>query len=256
MNKKFEREKFNMLKKLVRTLIPIPILLALAACSAIKLPGSSTAAPLAQPGDRQFQFDPANQPIETRLALGTLGLEGSENAVTAEQAQSLLPLWKGVKTLSAGESASQDEIDALYQQIEELMTQAQLDAIQNMGMSPEDTRALMEKYGIQFSQGNFDPNAQGTPGARPNLSEDQIVTLRAQRSQSGGNGGFSSGGQGGSFTPPDGFVPGQGFSGSGTRAQSTPQSGQNGQFNRSFRRGGSAMFVDPLILLLTERAAS
>ncbi len=255
--KTVERNIWHMFKKIVRYLVPIPVLLALAACSALNLPGAAAAAPTAQPGGAQFQFDPASQPVESRLALGTLALEGTANAVTAEQAQSLLPLWKAVKSLSAGDNPSQDEIDALYQQIEDTMTPAQLDAIRNAGLSQENLQALMQKYGIQFPQGGFGgPNAQGTPGANPGLSADQIATLRAERAQRAQNGG----GDGGGFTLPDGFVPGQGFNGGGgraQRAQGTPQPGQSEQFNRGFNRGGAnTLFVDPLITLLEQRASS
>ncbi len=245
-----------MLKKTVRYLFPISLALALAACSSLRLPGSSTPTPQNQQGGLQSQFDPANQPLETRLALGTLALEGTSNAVTADEAKTLAPLWKGVKALSASSTASQAEIDALYKQIEDSMTPAQIDAIKNLKLSQQDSQALMQKYGIQFPQGNFG-GANGTPGA-PNISQDQIATLRAERSSRAGSG--QNGGT-------DGFIPGQGgfgrgagdqggsfVPGQGGFTQRTPQPGATCPAGRNFRGGMNTIFVDPLISLLDQRA--
>ena len=96
-------------KKLV-VLLTLLLLAALSACTTIQLPWSATATPAGIPG-----FQPgADQPIESKLALGTLILEDGEQAVTAEEAKTLLPLWKAVKSLSSSQTASQDEINALY----------------------------------------------------------------------------------------------------------------------------------------------
>ncbi len=228
-----------MFKKIARYLIPIPVLLALAACSVLKLPGASSAAAQSnQPSQQgqQGQFDLANQPLESKLAVGTLALEGTSNAVTADEAKTLAPLWKGVKALSASQTASQDEISALYTQIEGAMTPAQIDAIKNINLNQQEMQALMQKYNIQFPQGNFSRN--GTPGA-PNISQSQIATLRAERSANGG-GGF---GRGGGFGGANGFT------------QRTPQAGRTPGANRGgFRGGFNNIFIDPLITMLDQRA--
>lgn len=49
----------------------------------------------------------------TKLALGTLKLEGTSQAVTAAQAAELLTLWEGYKSLSNSNTSSQVELDAL-----------------------------------------------------------------------------------------------------------------------------------------------
>ncbi len=239
-----------MFKKFIRYLFPIPMVLALAACSVLKLPGAGSAAaqqsqpnqPQSQPGNPQSSFDPANQPLEYRLALGTLALEGTPNAVTPAEAKNLVVLWKGVKSLSASQTASQDEINALYQQIQDTLTPAQIQAIQSQQVSQAELQTLMQKYKIQLPQGGFERN--GTPGAPSNLSQEQIATLRASRSQNGGSG------NGGS-----GFVPGQDFGGNGGfRAQRTPQPGVTRVARSGFRAGGNNIFIDPLITLLEQRA--
>ena len=45
------------------------------------------------------------------LALGTFKLEGTEQAVTAEQSANLLPLWQVYQSLTASDTAAQAEIE-------------------------------------------------------------------------------------------------------------------------------------------------
>ena len=52
------------------------------------------------------------------MVVGTFKLEGTDNAVTADQAAKLLPLWQVYKDLSASTSAAQEEVDALAEQIQ------------------------------------------------------------------------------------------------------------------------------------------
>ena len=54
----------------------------------------------------------------TKLALGTLKLEGTSQAVTAAQASELLTLWQGYKSLDNSDTSSQVELDALVKQIQ------------------------------------------------------------------------------------------------------------------------------------------
>ena len=107
-------------------------------------------------------------PQQTQLILGTLNLEGTENAVTAEQAAELLPMWYVLKDISASDTAAQEEIDGLVSQIQETMTEAQTQAITDMNLSPRDMMAVMQINGV--SAGGTRPttsqsgqNAQGVP---------------------------------------------------------------------------------------------
>lgn len=171
--------------------------------------------------------------LETKLAIGTLMLEDTDLAVTAEQAKQLLPLWKAVRSLSSSDTASQAEIQALYDQIQETMSAEQIQAIQAMEITPQNTQALMQKLGIE---GGF--MAGGS-----NLSESDIATRTAGRQSSGGMpmGGPEMMGGG---PPPDMMGGGQ------STTQLTPVAGQQ-RMNR-----GNLMFVAPLIRLLEERAKS
>jgi hypothetical protein len=226
-----------MTKNKLYLLVILPLVIALSACASIagiKIPGLASNS--ANTSQTQTAFDPSKMPIEQKLAFGTLKLEGTPQAVTAKQAASLLPLWKAVKALSSSDTTAQAEIDALYKQIQGVMTADQVQTIQSMAWTQEDMRALMTKYGVQVGG----PAAQGTP---------QASTTRASRSQSGG-GGFQGGGPGG--PPPDGGGFPGGSGGFGGNTTGTPQPGQA---NRRAGGGINSMFVEPLIKLLQTRAA-
>lgn len=234
-------------------LLLLPMILFLAACSNT---GGSTAAAQGQNQTGQPP-DISNQPIEQRLAAGLLMLEGTENAITTEQAQNLLPLWKAVRAISSDNNAAQEELNAVYSQIQESMTAEQVQAIKDLSLSMEDTRALMEKYGIQLPQNPISELSESERATR-------IAEFQAGRgSQSGGQGatmpgggGFANGmppGSGGEM--PGGRLPGSGSpegAPGGRVLQGTPQPGQGG---RGMRGGIGLLYIDPLIKLLTERAA-
>jgi len=230
-----------MVKNKLYLLVVLPLVVALSACSAVaSLPIPGLSANSGKTSQTQTAFDPSKMPLEQRLAIGTLKLEGSDLSVTAKEANDLLPLWKAVKSLSASDTAAPAEIQALYKQIEGVMTAEQVQAIEKMTWTQEDMRALMTQYGVQFGG----PAVAGTP---------QASTTRTSRSQSGNGGGFPGGGPGGGAPPDGGGFPGagpQGFGGQGATT-GTPQPGQA-------NRGGGMMntlFVDPLIKLLQTRAA-
>src|SRR5690349_16669855 len=71
-------------------------------------------------------------PIATELAIGTLKLDKTANDVTADQAAKLLPLWETMQLLETSDTAAKQEIDALSTQIQETMTNQQVQAITAM----------------------------------------------------------------------------------------------------------------------------
>jgi hypothetical protein len=234
-------------KKIKSILIVLPLVLILAACASIQLPWAKTTTTSAQ-NQANPAANMASQPVENKLALGTLNLEGTDKAVTADQAKTLLPLWKAVKSLSSSDNTSAAEMTAIYQQIQEAMSAEQVQAIKDLNLSQTEMQALMEKYGVQLPQGGpANPGTAATPGAN-----------RSSNS-SGGAGGFPGGGPGGAGGPPPngggpGFAAGGSNSSSGaSTTQKTPVAGQAG---RGFHGGLNNMLVDPLIKLLEQRAAA
>jgi hypothetical protein len=194
--------------------------------------------------------------LNEKLAAGTLKLEGTDLAVTAEQAKELLPLWKAVKTLSTSDTASQLEIEAVYQQIQDTLTADQLAAIEALDLSGSNMQQLMTDLGIEFGNptdtgltdsqratriAELRASGQFNQGSRPG-GADGAPSGGFQR-PSGGAGGFTTGGN----FPPDGA--GAGAVPGATGTQTAPRAGGRGGF------GISRIFIDPLIKLLTTRAA-
>ena len=125
----------------------------------------------------------------TKLAIGTLKLEGTENAITPEQASDLLPLWQVYLSLVDSDTAAQAEINGLVDQISTTLTDSQNQAIDDMQLSQQDMMFVMQEMGISM-------------GNRPQSASDS--------EQSGSSGGFPGGGDG--FAPPDGGgMPGGGM---------------------------------------------
>ena len=107
----------------------------------------------------------------TTLLAGTLKLEDTDQAVTAEQAPELLALWKAYSTLSADDTTTGAELTALVTQIGDTMTGEQTAAIDAMHLTSEDVAALMQAQGLQIGGGGAAPaadaSAAGSGGAMP-----------------------------------------------------------------------------------------
>jgi hypothetical protein len=228
-----------MMKNKLYLLVALPMLIVLGACAA-------KPAQAAQNNPAGGNFNPSNMPLEQKLAIGTLNLEGTDQAVTTKEATDLLPLWQAVKSLEANANTASSEITAVYKQIEGVMTPDQTQAIQKMTWTQADIQALMTKYGVTFGAG------QGGTGGQ-NLTADQRATRTAQfqsRNQNGGAPGGPGGpGDPGSF-PGGPSGPGGAGGAGGQSANGTPQPGRRGGGG-----GMNTMFVDPLIKLLQTRAA-
>ena len=196
--------------------------------------------------------------LTDKLAPGILKLEGTDLAMTPEQAAELLPLWKAVKSLGSSDTATQLEIDAVYQQIQDALTAEQLAAIEALDLSGENMRTLMSELGI-------DMNAPFDTGLTDSERATKIAELRASGNMpQGGFGGGAGGGQppSGGGMPSGGAMPEGGViiegngvppdAAGGMMIQGTPQPGQMG--GRGGGMGFSNLFLEPLIKLLETRA--
>ena len=216
------------MKRRLYLIVVVPVLLALAACASIQQANTAS-----NTSTSQTQANPlsnaASQPVEDKLAIGTLKLDGTAQAVTAAQAKTLLPLWKAVKTMSASNTTATAEMTALYSQIEDAMTAQQITAIKAISLSPTD----MQKY--------------GSAAAGSSSKTGSASSAQAQ----GSDGGPGGGGFGG---PPDsGGIPGTGTLGGAVQTTGTPVAGRAGA---AIRGNMNLMFVDQIITLLTKLAAS
>ena len=129
-----------------KTLITILILftLTLTACGASS---AQAANPTGNTNGNNGSFGTTPLPLAMELVVGTFKLEGTDNAVTADEAAQLLPLWQVYKDLSASTSAAQQEIDALAEQIQGTMTPEQVQAITDMKLTRRDIFQTMQDLG-------------------------------------------------------------------------------------------------------------
>ncbi len=172
--------------------------------------------------DNQSQANAALSPA-TKLAVGTLKLEGSQQAVTAEQASSLLTLWQAYQALSNSDTTAEVELDAVVKQIQEAMTADQIQAIDSMSLTRQSMMEVLQSLGMGPGSSSG-TGAQSTPPA---------VQSFASGSGNMPPGGTTGGGPGGA-PPAGGFVisggPGDGsdmppdavMGTNGNSAQATP----------------------------------
>lgn len=240
-----------------KAFILFPLVLAallLSACSsggtAVHAVGTTTQAGTPGPD--------AGNGIEGRLALGTLALEGTGDAVTVEQAKILLPLWKAVNALTTSDTTTEEEIASLYKQIQASMTDSQIAAIKALDLSGDAVSTLMAKYMPIRDQTGGSGTAEGQ-FTFPGGGDFQPPTGGGNFQPPSGGGGpsFSQGGGGGRAQFGGGEVPGGRviIQNDGTGAQSPVESTPGaGSAMRMRGAGMNIMFVQPLITLLKERA--
>lgn len=201
-----------MLKWVYKTFVTIfmGVGLLLASCAVLQdttTSGSSVTATSATNGQTSLS-------LSMSLALGTLNLEGTDLAVTSQQAATLLPLWQAADSLATSGNASSADLEAAFQKIQAAMTADQLQAIQSMDLSGQSMRALAQKLGIAMPAGqatlipeqqatmdaaraNGQPPA-GTPGpGRP--PGPQGTPMPGGPQGMGGNGAPAAPGMGGAF---------------------------------------------------------
>ena len=164
-------------------------------------------------------------PLSMQLALGTLKLEGTDSAVTPEQAAELLPLWKATNSLGDADNVTPQELEGLYKQIQRAMTPEQMQAIQSMDWSGSNMREIAKELGLEL------PSAapSGAPG---DLTEEQQATMEAAREsgQMMPRGEFGGGPPPGGFPGGEGGFPGGGFQNSSRNSgdQTEPQGPRRG----------------------------
>ncbi|MCK4801145.1 MAG: hypothetical protein KAS84_04080 [Anaerolineales bacterium] len=145
-------------------------------------------------------------PLATQLVVGSLLLEETNLAVDAELAPSLIPYWKLYKSLAESDTSAPEELDALINEIQEIMTVDQVNYIAGLQLTQEDMMTLINDLGI-FEQTRPDDGDGGTgfnrpeglpEGTRPgggqggpgggdvNIDPELLATMQAEREASGG----------------------------------------------------------------------
>ncbi len=137
----------------------------------------------------------AGDPLQ--LILGTFKLEGTGQAVSAEQAGVLLPLWTSLKDMAQDGAATQEQVEDLLQEIQDAMTDEQNQAVSKMQFTREDMLAILETQGISVETGpgqgggmspqqGAQPPAGGTPPGSQQPVGGVMPTPQAGQSGPGG----------------------------------------------------------------------
>jgi len=191
---------------MIKKLMILPMVLL-----AVWMPACGSASTATDAADPTSDSPTMELPVTMQIILGSYRLEGSQQAITAEQAANLLPLWQVYNDLSESDAAAQAEIDALLEQIQESMTPEQMSAIEALQLTREDMGVIMQEQGIgmgggrgadntesQRNGGGFAPPDGGMmsgdpgmgpgqgPGGQTNLTQEQLATAQAARTQGGG----------------------------------------------------------------------
>ncbi len=148
-------------------------------------------------------------PEMTMLVVGTFRLEGTDQAVTTEQAKQLALLWRGYRTLISSDSVAPQELAGVEKQLREAMTADQLKAIDAMNLTAQDVMAVMSEQGVQAGA------AGSTELSEEEQARIQMLRQAGNAGRSGGQGGFGQGGGMPGGGMPGGMPPSGGFPGGG-----------------------------------------
>ncbi len=166
--------------------LPLVFLFALllASCAGTAAPASTTSTDLYVSPSLPVDYTDALA-VRNQLALGTLELIQSDSAISAEQAQTLLPLWQALRSTQQASGAAQAEVNALLAQIEAAMKPEQLQSIASMKLTFTDMQEWATANGIAMGSGG------GSPGQGSGISAEARATKQAAEgvtSSSGGSG--------------------------------------------------------------------
>lgn len=117
-----------------------------------------------------------------QLALGTLRLADSANAITPEQAENLLPLWQVLLNSQKSGTAASAETNAVLQSIEEGLTTEQIAAIKAMQLVQTDLQDWASASGITLGSGSGTGQGQGQ-----GMSPEARATRQAEEGRTPGN---------------------------------------------------------------------
>jgi len=166
--------------------LPLVFLFALllASCSGTAAPALTTSSDLYVSQNLPVDYEDALA-VRNQLALGTLELIQSDSAISAEQAQTLLPLWQALRSTQQAGGTAQAEVNALLTQIEAAMTPEQLQSIASMKLTFTNMQEWATANGITMGSGG------GSPGQGSGMSAEARATKQAAEgvtSSSGGSG--------------------------------------------------------------------
>ncbi len=163
-------------------LLTLIVLIALSACSSAPTPAAPTTT---QDTYTSTALDTSYEgalAVRNQLALGTLQLDGTPNAITPEQATTLLTLWQALRGTTQSGSSAQAEVNALLGQIEGALTADQLAAIKDLKLTQTAFQQWATANGVTMGTGG------GQPGSGQGLSPEARATRQAAEGRTGSTG--------------------------------------------------------------------
>ena len=164
------------------TLIALVLIVALSACSsAPAAPAASINQDIYTSANLDTSYEGALS-ARNQLALGMLQLEGAGNAITVDQAKTLLTLWQALRATTQSGASAQAEVSALLGQIEGAFTAEQLAAIKALKLTQTVFQQWAAANGITMGSGG------GQPGGGQGLSPEARATRQAAEGRTGSTG--------------------------------------------------------------------
>lgn len=187
------------MKRLILIILVVPLLLAACSTTPSTSSGTDSSAAIAPASNQDVTPQPSGEEalstevittdyddatsVRNQLAFGTMKLDGTAQAVTAEQAKTLLPLWQAMSALSGNTSTVPEELNAVQNQIFASMTPEQLQAIADLQITNAKISEFYAEKGIVLP--TMEPGVTRNPGAMKDLPEADREATKAARQASG-----------------------------------------------------------------------
>lgn len=182
----------------MRTLKTLMIVISLAvmaaACGGTPAPAQPVVTPTESSTGLVDDYEDALS-VRNQLALGTLRLEGTAEAVTSAQAATLLPLWQALKTLASSSTSATEEVTAVQNQISTAMTPAQITAITGLKLTNAMLQAYYVEVGVSVAstpEPGVTPQSSSLKELPPEQREAAKATAQALGTPVGGGSGSAS----------------------------------------------------------------
>ena len=125
--------------------------------------------------------DAAN--LRSQLAYGTIKLADTPNAITSDQAKTLIPLWQAVVSLSGDTTTASEELTAVQDQITAALTSEQLQAIAAMQITNAGLNVFYAEYGIVLPTPI--PGVTKVPGSGSGKTDEEKAAAEATKTAAG-----------------------------------------------------------------------
>ena len=125
--------------------------------------------------------DAAN--LRSQLAYGTIKLADTPNAITSDQAKTLIPLWQAVVSLSGDTTTASEELTAVQDQITAALTAEQLQAIAEMKITNAGLNVFYAEYGVVLPTPI--PGVTKVPGSGSGKTDEEKAAAEATKTAAG-----------------------------------------------------------------------